>query len=169
MSVVAKTWRKRVVITLSAIVILDFLFRMMFISDELADKAGQKEASTTVASGTMATIEQAQLVELLSWSDVEPEKTPEPQKVAVAQTVSKPPPPPSKPQVNVHQQVADAIKGDKSKYLIKDELLTLKGVFYDGREFAVVEVENIVTKKKEYFRSNANKALGKHKLSLIHI
>ena len=45
--------------------------------------------------------------------------------------------------------------------------LTLKGLFYDGQEFAVVEVENIVTKKTQYFRSSVNKALGSHKLEQI--
>ena len=167
MSVEAKTWRKRVVMVLALIVVLDFFFRIVFIGDDGENSNKRQDAVQTSNAPVVVLMEQQQLTDLLSWSDIEV-KQPEPVKQQVVQTqqaVKKAPP--AKPKVDIHKQVAARIKGDKSKYLIKDELLTLKGLFYDGKEFAVVEIENIVTKKKQYFRSTANKALGKHKLEKI--
>ena len=164
MSAEAIIWRKRVLILLTVVVVLDFLFRIVFLGHDEQGNATGHQSAQLVDEGGLASIKQEQLDDLLSWSDVEV-KAPVVKPKPVSQVAKAKPQP--KPKVDVHKLVAARIKGDKSKYLIKDELLTLKGLFYDNKAFAVVEIENIVTNSKQYFRSSENKALGKHKLDKI--
>jgi len=163
-NLVAKMVAKRVFIGLLILLILDFALRMVF---QATDGSTQVKQQTQAQSINLDAIllSEAQVNELLAWSDIKPKvvevvKTP----VAVKKAVVKKPPP---VKVDVHKQVAAAISGDKSKRLVGDELLTLKGIFFDGQEFAVVEIENIVTKTKRYFRAAKGKTLGKFKLTTI--
>jgi CO dehydrogenase/acetyl-CoA synthase gamma subunit (corrinoid Fe-S protein) len=100
---------------------------------------------------------------LLDWSDVKPKVV----KNAVPNVAALQPMVVAQPKVDVHAMVKATIAGDVSKSLIGDDLLSLKGLFYDGHEFAVVEVENIITKKIQYYRAKVNESLASHQLVKI--
>ena len=163
----AKTWRKRIVIFVSVVVVLDFLSRLVFIGDDATNNNNLNADGAAAQVVGSNLLDKEQVEQLFAWSDIKPKEPEKPKVVAATVAPVQPAAPPPKPKVDVHKQVAERIRGDKSKFLIKDDLLTLKGLFYDGQEFAVVEVENIVTKQKQYFRSSVNKALGSHKLEQI--
>jgi hypothetical protein len=120
-----------------------------------------KVAAVSQAGGVM--LDEAAIGELLSWSDskptvAEPDKALPVAAVAPPVVVEAPKPP------DIHNIVRQAIAGDTSKRLIGDDLLTLRGIFYDGKDFASVEIENITTKVKQYVTFAVNKAGADFKL-----
>ena len=156
---------KRIAVGLSGllgvIMLIDFSSRLM-VSVEVNDKQNQVSNTTTAISNKEAVVLSLSEVEkLLDWSDIKPKPS-----VAVAKVVVEEPVV-VKPKVDIHKQVRQAIAGDKSKQLIGNDLLSLKGIFFDGENFAVVEIENITTKNKQYFRAKANENLATHQLMSI--
>ncbi|NQZ05995.1 MAG: hypothetical protein HRT35_02445 [Algicola sp.] len=142
---------------------VDLLSRVLF-SVDVATQNTQTDKAQLDEQKTGAMLLSIKAVEkLLDWSDVKPKVV----KKAVTTTVAAQPGVVAKPKVDVHAVVKAAIAGDVSKTLIGDDLLSLKGVFYDGHQFAVVEVENIITKKIQYYRAKANESLASHLLVKI--
>lgn len=152
---------------LALVLLLDFMMRLAVkTGEQSADKAAvQQSQIAQVKPAGVLTLEEVNT--LLAWSDVKPSPQQLAQaeaeaKAAAAAAAANTPPPP--PQVDVHQQVSAAISGDVSKSLIGDKLFTLRGVFYDKTNFAVLEVENIVTKEKQYFRASVKQTVDNHQL-----
>jgi hypothetical protein len=150
-------------ILLFVIGVTDVFTRVMLsvdVTNETSSGAQQvgREANT---KATLLSIEQVE--KLLDWSDVKPKAVVKPVTTKVV-TVK---PVVVAPKVDVHAIVKANIAGDTSKQLVGDDLLSLRGVFYDGQEFAVVEIENIVTKSIKYYRAKVNESLASHKLTKI--
>ena len=137
-------------VVLTLIGLIDFASRLT-VDNDVVD---QKQVDADVGADKVL-IDQTQLTldemgKLLAWSDVKAKVAEQPavavvakpKPVAVAAVVAPPP--------DVRKTVAAAIAGDPSKQLLGDDLLTLKGIFYDGKEFASVEIENIHSKTKQY-------------------
>jgi hypothetical protein len=157
---------KKVALGLSGLLMLvflvDFSSRLMS-SVDVKDNQGQSEQPATVSSHNNAIMLSLEDVEkLLDWSDIKPKNVVkvEPKKDVDKVVVAA-------PKIDIHKQVRALIVGDKSKRLIGDDLLSLKGIFFDGDNFAVVEVENITTKKKQYFRAKVDEMLATHQLLSI--
>lgn len=154
---------------LALILLLDFNSRISAQQDVSEDKAADtsKEQIHQASSTTLMTLEQVET--LLAWSDIKPDPAvvvnPEPQSKPVEQAVEQTPPP--EPQVDLHTQVRQAIEGNVSKSLLGDNLFTLRGIFNDQQDFAVIEVENIISKQKEYFRTQLNGVIGGYTLVAI--
>lgn len=161
---------KKVALLLSGIIALillvDFTTRLT-VDVEVQDNKDENVQAQQEATGEapFLTIEQVQ--EILAWSD----KVPTPEEIAAqqqaAQAAVAPPPTPPQPKIDVHEQVRQLIAGNVSKHLLGDQLLTLKGVFYDQHNFAVVEVENIISKEKKYYRAKLNDIFATNHLAQI--
>lgn len=161
MNITAKT----AALLLSGILLLlgliDFVNRLTFSASVPESTSPHQQA--VVADGTHAgQLTPAAMAKLLDWSDIAPvvvKKTrqkPKIKPVAAPVKVARP--------VDVHRQVRQAIEGDVSKHLLGDDLLSLKGIFYDGNTFAAVEIENINSKKSRYITFAANKTVDQYKL-----
>lgn len=164
---------KKMAIALSVLLtfigVIDFSNRLSISneSSQVADAAVVLAANKTELDPTR--LNRAQVAELLSWSDVKAkaiEKDVEPVVKKVTTPVAKKPAVVAKPP-DVHKTVQAAIAGDVSKHLIGDELLSLKGIFYDGSDFASIEIENIKTKDKQYFTFARDKAMANFQLQEI--
>ncbi len=139
------------------------LFTRVWLSVDVANAGSeltQQVSGEAKAQATLLSIEQVE--KLLDWSDIKPKVVVKPvAKVAAVKPVV------VAPKVDVRAIVKAKIAGDDSKYLLGDDLLSLKGLFYDGQEFAVVEIENILTKKIKYYRAKVNESLAGHQLAKI--
>ncbi|MFT4925943.1 MAG: hypothetical protein ACI8WB_002038 [Phenylobacterium sp.] len=158
---------KKVALLFSALLVLlgliDFTNRLTVASAskvQPSDGADQG-AGMAVLNNTM--LDEAAVKKLLSWSDIKPVAAvvkpvvaPAVQPVVVPPVVVIAPKP-----VDQHKVVAAAIAGDPSQHLLGDDLLALKGVFYDGKDFASVEIQNINSKVTRYITFSKGKATDK--------
>lgn len=154
---------RKVVIVLVVILLLDFLLRLTW----SVDVAGNQDAN---ANGLLALKDKSSIMtvekveKLFAWSDIEP-KAPEVTQPVVTEVKQPEVVKPKEPTPEeVRQQVVQSISGDVTKTLLGDDLLTLKGLFYDGKDFAVIEVENIYTKQKQYKRASVGEKIGDYLL-----
>lgn len=153
----------KLLIGLILICLLDVVSRLLWTSRDMAQPALSSSDIIKKQGLERILLSTAQVSELLSWSDLPPKVLPAPVKIAnVTKATTQ-----AKLKVDVHAVAAQTIKSDRSKHLIGDEIFSLKGLFYDGKKFAVVEIENIVTKQKQYYRANVNQPLGSHQLAAI--
>ncbi|MCJ8272062.1 MAG: hypothetical protein MJK04_22030 [Psychrosphaera sp.] len=140
------------------------LFTRVIVSVDVTNESSEAAQQVDDEANAKAMLLSFEEVEkLLNWSDIKPKVV----VAAVAKVAKAKPSVAVKPKVDVHAVVKANIAGDASKFLVGDELLSLRGLFYDGQEFAVVEIENIVTKKIKYYRAKVNESLASHQLAKI--
>jgi hypothetical protein len=129
-----------------AIALIDFVARLTF-SSVTPESTNMTVIGQKTQTYSSTHIDLKAMEALLGWSDVKP--TAVAQKPAPVKPANIPAPVEVK-KPDIRQMVKRAIQGDASKYLHGDELLSLKGVFYDGRMFASVELEDVNSKSKQY-------------------
>ncbi len=162
---------KKVATVVGALMLLvlsvDFSQRLL-VGVEIEHKSSEQQGDAQAPNVQATLLSVEEMKTLLAWSDIEPT----PQEIAqqkakeqqAQQAATPPPPPPPAPKVDVHAQVQQAIVGDDSKRLLGDNLITLRGVFFDREHFAVMEVENILSKSKQYYRAKLNETVDGHLL-----
>jgi len=143
---------KKVAILCSAFLVflglMDFVNRLTVtrVSKAQQSESIEQRSSSVVLNDTM--LDEAAVTELLSWSDIKTVISPLPVPVPVQLPPPVVAPKPETP--DPRKVVAAAIVGDPSQHLLGDDLLALKGVFYDGKDFASVQIQNINSKVTRY-------------------
>lgn len=148
--------------------LIDFANRLTVDVALSALKTTSQAAGVSAQQDNPALLNRDTIAQLLSWADIKPKvaAVAEVKPTEVAPVVATPPPVVPKPP-DIHKVVEAAIAGDVSKHLIGDELLSLKGLFYDGKEFAAVEIENIKTKAVRHETFAKGKAVADFQLAEI--
>jgi hypothetical protein len=158
---------RKVLLLLFFILLVDVVTRMFFSAEQnnvSGDSAFVVSAKDNL-EGTLLSVEQVKT--LFAWSDVETKtvKADTPTNVVKKVVKQDQKAKAAISQADKRKAVVAAIAGDKSKRLIGDELLSLKGVFFDQKQFAVVEIENIISNKKQYFKAEVNDPLSGYLLA----
>ncbi len=136
---------------------IDFLNRLMVTSVSDGRQNGSFEQGVGNMAPNRLMLDEAAVKELLSWSDIKlppPKVLPAPVQQLPVEVEEPKAPEPSK-------IVASAILGDPSQYLLDNDLLALKGIFYDGKYLASVEIQNIYNKKIRYITFTKGKGVDK--------
>jgi len=145
------------------ILAIDFINRLTVgsVSEVQQGESAFQSVDTAILNNVM--LDETAVKKLLNWSDIKP-LTPAPVTPEPAVVVATPKP---KPQ-DQRKVVAAAIIGDPSQHLLGDDLLALKGVFYDGKDFASVEIQNINSRVTRYITFTNGKGIDNATGGLIN-
>ena len=151
---------KKVVVLFSVFLVLlglmDFTNRLTLTSVSNMQQSEMVDQGSEPVELNHIMLDEAAVKALLSWSDIKAVTLlPEPIQL---------PPPVVEPEpeaLDQRQVVTAVILGDPSQYLLGDDLLALKGVFHDGKDFASVEIQNINSQVKRYITFAKGKGIDK--------